>query len=194
MQGIVPDHTGRNAVDNSEELKERRKFNRLLTGDGIFAVCTTDSCIRLGKVVDVSRGGIAIQYLAFDAEDRDFTIGPVKLEVFDRRSLCCLKEAACSIVYDFQMPRGNSFLSSFQLRLCGVKFGELSNDQYSLLDSIIHHRGLLSDAGFGVHELFAWTEPQELQADPKETADTATPGGSLKTLPSTVRQPVPAAV
>jgi hypothetical protein len=97
----------------------------------------------MGKVVDVSKGGIALQYLSFDAEDGGLTTGPARLEVFDRDSLCCLKEDACSIVYDFEMPRGNSMLGTYQLRLCGVRFGELSNDQYMFLDSIIHRQGFL---------------------------------------------------
>jgi hypothetical protein len=128
-------------MNDSEELKERRKFNRLSAGDGVFAVCMTDSCIRLGKVVDVSKGGIALQYLSFDAEDVDLTPGPARLEVFDRESLCCLEEDTCSIVYDFQLPRGNSMLGTYQLRLCGVKFGELSYDQHIFLDSIVHRQG-----------------------------------------------------
>lgn len=145
MQEVILGHIGRNAVDDSAELKDRRKFNRLLAGDGVFAVCLTDSCIRLGKVVNVSRGGIAFQYLSFNAEDGNLIKGPVRLEVFDRGSLCCLKEDACSIVYDFQMPRGKSVLKTFQLRLCGVEFGELPNDQYLLLESII----TLSGTSFG---------------------------------------------
>ena len=141
MQPTILDQVGRTAMGESQELKERRKFNRFLVDDGVFAVCMTDSCIRMGKVVDVSKGGIALQYLSFEAEDGDLTPGPARLEVFDRESLCCLKEDTCSIVYDFQMPRGNSMLGTYQLRLCGVKFGELSNEQHVLLDSIVHRQG-----------------------------------------------------
>jgi hypothetical protein len=131
-----PKVTKEKTLDNPEELTECRKYQRFLAKDSIFAVCRADS-LRIGKVVDISRGGAAFQYVSFAEEHENLTKGAVDLEVFKPGSSWCLKKASCCIVYDFEVPLGNSFLDNYQVRRCGIQFGELSQNQCSQLDSFI---------------------------------------------------------
>ena len=133
------DHQGlgeENALNWSGEAGNRRKHQRFAAKDWIFAACKGDS-LRLGKVVDISRGGVAFQYVSFMEENRSPVKGPVDVEVFEKGSSWCLLKASCCVVYDFEVPLPGSMLENYQLRRCGVQFGKLSREQWSDLEYFI---------------------------------------------------------
>jgi hypothetical protein len=121
-----------------DEQQERRVHQRLLSKDWIFAVCKSHF-VRLGRVVDISRGGIAFHYVPDSSEDRALMKGSFGLEMFETRSSYCLKGVAGTIVYNREVPGQTNLPETRQLMRCGVEFGELSRDQRHQLDFFMNN-------------------------------------------------------
>jgi hypothetical protein len=118
------------------ELRERRRHPRFQIRDWIFAACRADF-LKLGKVMDISGGGIAIEYVSFSGGNGNQVGDTAHLEVFECGSSWCLNHTACRIVYDMEVPLGDSILHNYQIRRCALRFGELSRERASQLDSFI---------------------------------------------------------
>jgi hypothetical protein len=125
-------------MGNQKEPKERRRHRRFLAKDSVFAVCIP-TYVRLGRVVDISRGGVAFHYIPDFGDDKAFCRKSLNLDVFETESSRYLKGVECNIVYDAEAPRLTSVCDAYQFRRCGVEFGGLSRDQSSELDFIIEN-------------------------------------------------------
>ncbi|HBZ54494.1 MAG TPA: hypothetical protein DEO88_03735 [Syntrophobacteraceae bacterium] len=128
-------------MGHAEQLTEPRWQQRFKTRDMVFAVLYTDVLL-LGKVLDVGRGGLAFQYVAFADGNGEWAKGKADLEVFESGSSRCWKIPSCSVVYDLEVPLEVRFLSNYQLRRCGVRFGDLSKRQCTQVESLIKHLGV----------------------------------------------------
>jgi len=107
---------------------ERRQFRRLLADDRAFA-CLRPDFNRLGKIKDISKGGLAFEYLFSE----DFREGPSAIDIFLSGDGFYLPNVACRVVYDFQIDKDLIPTSSLQYRRCGVEFGQLTGGQESKL-------------------------------------------------------------
>ena len=88
-----------------------------------------------GWVVDLSRGGMSLQYES-DPEKADASWEEV--EVINGEDGRSLFKAACEKVYDQPVVENGPFAGVFSLRRCAVRFTELSNEQQNQLDLILH--------------------------------------------------------
>jgi hypothetical protein len=125
-------------MENLEKQQERREHQRVLAKDWIFAVCKSHA-VKIGRVVDIGRGGLAFHYVPDSDSARDLIEGPLNLEIFETRSSCCLKGVAGKIVYNREVSRPANLPATYPLMHCGVEFDELSTEQHFQLDFIIHN-------------------------------------------------------
>jgi hypothetical protein len=129
---------GECSMTGSEELKERRKRKRFLLKEPVFVVCER-SFFGVGTLVDISGGGVCLQYTHDAANDWDRLKGLVKLDLFTSKLSRHVVGVECSVVYDTAVPWEIGVFSNYQLRRCGVEFGQLAEDQFRELHSFIKH-------------------------------------------------------
>ncbi len=103
---------------------ERRQFRRFLADDRTFA-CLRPHFTKLGKIKDISRGGLAFEYLYNKGCKED----PSEMDIFLSGDRFYLPKMPCRVVYDFQIGEDLIYMSTFQDRRCGVQFGELTRKQ-----------------------------------------------------------------
>jgi hypothetical protein len=120
----------------SEERKEKRKRKRLSLKERVSGFCQT-SFFGVGTLVDISRGGVAFQYFQPSGDDWDLLQGSIELDLFKSEPSRNVIGIDCNVVYDTAVPWEIGVFGNYQLRRCGVQFGELSSDQSSELDSFI---------------------------------------------------------
>jgi hypothetical protein len=120
----------------SEELKEQRKQKRLLP-NGLAFVVSERFLYGVGTLVDISGGGVAFQYTCDSGGDRDLLKGSIKLDLFKSEPSLNVTGIDCNVVYDTAVPWKVGFFGNYQVRRCGVQFGELSRNQSSELDYFI---------------------------------------------------------
>jgi hypothetical protein len=125
-------------MENLEKKQERREHQRLLAKDWIFAVCKSHS-VKIGRVVDISRGGIAFHYVPDSSNARDLIEGSLKLEIFETKSSCCLKGVVGKIIYNRPVSRQANLPETYPMMHCGVEFDWLSREQHFQLDFFIHN-------------------------------------------------------
>jgi hypothetical protein len=125
-------------MDDAAHSRELRRQQRFKTRDRVFAVLYTDVLL-LGKVVDVSLKGLAFQYVTFAEGNGEWAKGMADLEVFENSSSRYWRVPFCSVVYDLEVPLEVRFSYSYQLRRCGIHFGDLSREQCTQVASLIEH-------------------------------------------------------
>lgn len=123
-------------MTESEELKEQRRHGRFPPKEWVSAFCQT-STIGIGKLVNISRGGVAFQYVQRPGINLALLKKPLKLNLFETVTSHGVKEIECNVVYDTEVPRQNDLSGGYPLRRCGVKFGEHNWYQSFLLDMFI---------------------------------------------------------
>jgi hypothetical protein len=120
----------------SEELKEQRKGKRFSPKDSVFAV-SERFLYGVGTLVDISGGGVALQYTYDSGDDWDPLKGSVKLDLFKSKPFRSVIGIEGRVVYDTAVPWEIGVYGNHQVRRCGVQFGELSRNQSSELDFFI---------------------------------------------------------
>jgi|WetSurMetagenome_2_1015567.scaffolds.fasta_scaffold511808_2 hypothetical protein len=120
----------------SEELKEQRKHKRFSPKDSAFAV-SERFIFGVGMLVDISGSGVSFQYTYDSADDWDLLKGSVKLDLFKSKPSRSVIGIEGKVVYDTAVPWKIGVFGNYQMRRCGVQFGELSRNQSSELDLFI---------------------------------------------------------
>jgi len=118
---------------------DKRKYNRFLAQKDAFAAFGFST---VGKVKDISMGGLAFEYLDFSENSDQVsspkdTFEPLPVSIFLSKNDFHLPNVPCKIVYDINAPVSDSsqrFITSLNYRLCGVKFGTLSEDIMAKLE------------------------------------------------------------
>ncbi len=110
---------------------ERRKFRRLLPQELTFAALRPHFN-RLGKVKDISKGGLAFEYILSETQYVDSS----EIDVFVSSDRFYLRRIPSKIVYDIKMVEE---YQSLERRWCGVQFGDLTEEQADKLDSFLQN-------------------------------------------------------
>ena len=113
---------------NKEELIERRKHKRFKVKGGAFAVSTPDYK-NLGQIKDISKGGLAFQFI----ENSEQTKGSIEIEIFSTVGDFYLKKLPVRTVLDFEVDNTVSS-NSMPMRQWSMQFGKLNHLQKLLLD------------------------------------------------------------
>ena len=106
-----------------EESAEPRKHRRFRFQDGNFAALSPGFCM-LGRIVDISRSGLAFRYVASSAG----THKCAKLKILKTDGSFSCDRIPFKTIWDSSTPQ-NFLLGSLPLRHCGVEFGKLGDDQ-----------------------------------------------------------------
>jgi hypothetical protein len=115
---------------NPEELVEHREYERYQVREGAFVLLGPDST-KLGRIVDVSVGGLAFSHMARTSPSSEL----FELDMFLIDSDFYLNSMPYEVISDFKTY--NNPFSSISMRRCGVKFGALSNSQIFQLEHFI---------------------------------------------------------
>jgi len=105
---------------------ERRKFRRLLAQDLTFAVLRPHFT-NLGKVKDISEGGLAFEYILNETQNPAST----EIDIFVSGNRFYLPRIPCKIIYDMEIVEE---YESVERRRCGLQFGALTKEQAAKLD------------------------------------------------------------
>ena len=112
---------------------DKRKYNRFLAQDDAFAALGFSA---VGKVKDISMGGLAFGYIDLSdnsdqVSSRRDAFESLPVTIFLSKNGFHLSDVPCKIIYDIITPvsdKHQMFFTSLKHRLCGVKFGMLSED------------------------------------------------------------------
>jgi len=119
-------------MSNKKKLIDRRKHERFQLQHTVFATLLPDYQ-KTGKVIDVSMGGLAFQYLA----ELHPPAASCELMFFSASGDFCLSGLSFVTVSDFENDRVP--FSSIRTRRCGLQFGELVGDQIAKLGYFLHN-------------------------------------------------------
>jgi len=107
-----------------------RKYKRLRAQNGAF-VDLRISPIKVGKIVDISRGGLAFRYLDVGEGLKEL----FELDMYSRLNDFRMEKVPVKTIWDRETTGELSF--SARTRLRGVQFGKLTQNQFSELERFL---------------------------------------------------------
>jgi hypothetical protein len=114
---------------------ERRKFTRFLAQDTAFAILRPHFT-KLGKIKDISGGGLASQYISYEGQKGD-SLG---IDIFLSGDSFYLAKIPCKIRYDIKIAeRYQTSTDRTEMRRCGLQFGELTEEQAAQLEFFLEN-------------------------------------------------------
>jgi hypothetical protein len=104
--------------------RERRKHKRFEIREDVFAAFVIpDGGIIVGRVLDASLSGIAVQYLA----TRKLDTGPASISIFGVDSPR-MNRIESTVMYDLEVPEKS--WSDPQMRRCGIRFEQQRRSEF----------------------------------------------------------------
>jgi len=128
-----------------QALPERRKEQRFRVNERAIAVLKIGSRFtRLGQIVDVSRSGLAFDYLMLDGAvaelQPDDAVGDMFLNIISEDGYLLMESIAVRPVNDRLLHREERFFATVPTCRCGVRFDKLSPGQgKQLAKFLLHH-------------------------------------------------------
>ncbi|MBW1896705.1 MAG: PilZ domain-containing protein [Deltaproteobacteria bacterium] len=116
-----------------KKLSERRRHKRLQAKEGTLAVLGRHR-VTVGKIVDMSMGGLAVRYIAEDVLSKE----PCRLDILMADGLSHLYGPPCETVYDIEAKTAVPLTSMVERRR-GLKFGKLTPTQKLHLEDFINN-------------------------------------------------------
>ncbi|WP_080808975.1 PilZ domain-containing protein [Desulfamplus magnetovallimortis] len=114
-------------------IKERRQHERYRARDGAFAAISPNS-FKLGQIINISRGGLAFQYIETQIEDFE----KEESQIFLSSKGFYVRGLGFQQVSDRVIPSENPY-STLTMRQCAIKFENLTMDQMVNIDNYILH-------------------------------------------------------
>jgi hypothetical protein len=114
---------------------ERRKHTRLLSQDNAFAALGSNYS-KVGKIKNVSRGGLAFEYIVGEEEEEI----SCQVDIFLIGQVFHLSGIPCRPVYDEVtqvLNANNHYVKVLTTKCCGIQFGELNEDVKVQLERFI---------------------------------------------------------
>ena len=111
---------------------DRRRSQRHDVNSDVFVVFRSDSS-RLGKLKDVSTGGIAFEYPLFPEYEG---VLETNVDIFaSQPDFFLLSSVSCKVVYDVRIKKPT--FNAIETRRCGLEFTYLSEQQGKVLDFLL---------------------------------------------------------
>ncbi len=117
-----------------EQCAERRKYIRFLSGEPAYGALGP-RYIKVGKIKDISVGGLSFVYISTTGTDRYKESSHVNIFITDMRFH--LPNVPCRVVYDVPMDSAHSegpFKSHLSTKRCGVQFDSMTDDSANMLN------------------------------------------------------------
>ena len=116
---------------------EKRKYKRYKVEVGALTLLKANSDKELGRVMNISRGGLAYHYTPKPSHP----VGRFIFDLFWVGNRRLLSEVPCKTIYDFTLAKKFPF-SFKKIRVRGVQFDELSQGHASRLEYFIENYAL----------------------------------------------------
>ncbi len=113
---------------------ERREEERFRPKKRTFVVFKPQF-LKLGKVLDISAGGLCFQYLAKEDQLKDAPA--IQADIFMSDNGYYLPDVSCKQVWDTEAEEKMTFPIGFQNRLCGLRFLKLTKEQQDKLEHFL---------------------------------------------------------
>jgi hypothetical protein len=111
---------------------ERRKTVRFLPQTETY-VALRPKFTKLGRLIDISKGGLAFQYIGPKEEGR----GPTQLDLFTGNNGFYLSRLPCKVIYDISLLKKETPSPPMEPRRCALEFGEPTEAQAAQLESYL---------------------------------------------------------
>lgn len=122
------------ATETHDTKQERRKHKRFRVNNTVFAMLDSHPFGHAAAVLDVSKGGVGLQYCNRD----DFDCNCWKsLDVISSYDNFCLRKLPIEIISDQAIEKEQGNAPDEGIKRCGVKFNNLTFTQQALLDIFI---------------------------------------------------------
>jgi len=108
---------------------EHRKDARLISQNHTMVVLRPNFS-ELGKLIDISKGGLSFQYIAGEGKAEVST----HLDLFTNNSKFYLPSLPCKVAYDIDLSKDNIANDFLTYRRCGLEFGEFTQEQAAQLE------------------------------------------------------------
>jgi len=114
---------------------ERRQFPRFSAAENAFAALRPHFN-KLGTIKDISRGGLAFEYIALEARGGD----EAAIDIFLTGNGFYLSRIPCKVVYDTPVTKDEgAFQHLIEMRRCGIQFGEIEQPMADQLSFFLDH-------------------------------------------------------
>jgi c-di-GMP-binding flagellar brake protein YcgR len=116
-------------------VAEQRKYTRFSVPDNAYAALGP-TFTKVGKIKDISIGGLALEYLT----DEDIGLENTQVDVFLRGEEFHISKIPCQLVYDLtlELSEGNQVSANNLMRKrCGVRFRTLTKNRRKQLEQFI---------------------------------------------------------
>jgi hypothetical protein len=110
----------------------RRRHERHAIGGDVF-IGSTPLFHTVGKLMDISSGGIGFEYATSRDNDRPKALTLV-VDILCRKHFR-LSRVPCRVAYDMRVDQTN--FDGNEMRRCGLEFGKLSDQQAALLGLLL---------------------------------------------------------
>jgi hypothetical protein len=118
-------------MNNGSQSDDRRKQKRFQIQDGLFAIVRPEFT-KLGQIIDIGMGGLAFRYVVTgNRENKAFEV-----DIFLVGDGFYLEKVPIKTISDIKLPKKFSN-GPLPMRRCGVKFGELTQNQITQLEYFI---------------------------------------------------------
>lgn len=114
----------------SAERREKKRFRP----KKMTFIAFKPQFVKLGKILDISEGGLCFQYLAKEEQAEEVV---VQADIFMSDNGYYLPDLACKLVWDTETKEKMTFPIGFQSRRCGLQFETLTKEQKQKLDYYI---------------------------------------------------------
>ena len=115
-----------------QELRFHKRFGASQGTLAAFLTPARQSLIKLGHIIDISKGGLSMRYIG--VEDEEWEV-PELLILGKETCHIHLSPLPVRIVYDFELTDESAGL--LLVKRCGVEFGDLTSRQEYLLDEFL---------------------------------------------------------
>ena len=116
---------------------EQRKHPRYIIPEIEFQIFTRDARF-LGKLVDISKGGLAFRFSSGSGEAPEYRTIDITANGPERFNLAAI---SCRRVYEISVLTEDQSFSGTRTRRCGVQFIDLNDVKEQQLDFLLDHYG-----------------------------------------------------
>ena len=123
---------------------EKRKYARASPLGNAFAALGR-RYTKVGRIKDLSLGGLAFEYISESEKDRDSS----RIDIFIIGDVFHLYNIPCEVVYDVQLPVPIENYESINIsptKRCGVKFGVFTDDDLAQMKLFLEFHGKSPDS------------------------------------------------
>jgi hypothetical protein len=121
------------ATKTHDAQEERRQHQRFKVKNTVFAMLDSHPVGHAAAVLDVSMGGVGLQYCSSEAFDCNWK----RLDVISSYDNFFLRKLPIEIISDQAIDKEQGNAPEEGIKRCGVKFNNLTFTQQALLDIFI---------------------------------------------------------